>query len=185
MTLRLLHLVAVRLSAHTNDAELVIDLRDATGDFVHFDENDLVKDPTHFESERRRAASKGHHNQFYKLTHAQYRNQKKMPRKNKKSVRGGPRHKDSGFEVVDRSIDGDNAPACRIYGSIKVKKVTGNFHIKALVPVFMIPNAGLDRDINMSHIIHEFSFGDYFPDIAEPLDVSMELTHDCTWHLRD
>lgn len=157
---------------------MVIDLRDATGDFVHFDDRDLVKDPTHFESEKWRAESKQHHNKFYKLSHAHYRNQKKMPRKNKKSVRGGPRHKDSGFEVVGVSKD-EKAPACRVYGSITVKKVTGNLHIKALVPAFLISNGNLEKIINMSHIIHEFSFGDYFPDIAEPLDLSLEATDDC------
>ena len=32
--------------------------------------------------------------------------------------------------------------------------------------------------MNLSHVITEFSFGPYFPDIAQPLDNSFELTHD-------
>jgi len=32
--------------------------------------------------------------------------------------------------------------------------------------------------MNLSHVITEFSFGPYFPDIAQPLDNSFELTHE-------
>lgn len=32
--------------------------------------------------------------------------------------------------------------------------------------------------MNLSHVITEFSFGPYFPDITQPLDNSFELTHD-------
>jgi hypothetical protein len=29
--------------------------------------------------------------------------------------------------------------------------------------------------MNLSHIIHEWSFGDYYPSIAQPLDMSVEI----------
>jgi hypothetical protein len=32
--------------------------------------------------------------------------------------------------------------------------------------------------INLSHVITEFSFGPYFPDITQPLDYSYEVTHE-------
>ena len=32
--------------------------------------------------------------------------------------------------------------------------------------------------MNLSHIITEFSFGPYFPDIVQPLDNSFEITHE-------
>jgi endoplasmic reticulum-Golgi intermediate compartment protein 2 len=32
--------------------------------------------------------------------------------------------------------------------------------------------------MNLSHVITEFSFGPYFPDISQPLDNSFELTHE-------
>ena len=32
--------------------------------------------------------------------------------------------------------------------------------------------------MNLSHVITEFSFGPYFPEIAQPLDNSFELTHE-------
>ena len=30
--------------------------------------------------------------------------------------------------------------------------------------------------MNLSHIVHEFSFGPFFPAISQPLDLSMEIT---------
>ena len=32
--------------------------------------------------------------------------------------------------------------------------------------------------MNLSHVITEFSFGKYFPEITQPLDNSFEVTHD-------
>lgn len=32
--------------------------------------------------------------------------------------------------------------------------------------------------MNLSHIITEFSFGPFFPDITQPLDMTYEVTHD-------
>ena len=32
--------------------------------------------------------------------------------------------------------------------------------------------------MNLSHVITEFSFGKYFPEITQPLDNSFEITHD-------
>lgn len=115
-----------------------------------------------------------------KFTHGQYKNRRRIERKNKKAV--DPRDKDSGFDVSEFSF-ADSAPACRVYGSINVKKVTANLHISTYVPSFVAGSTQYDSGINMSHIIHEFSFGDYFPAIAEPLDSSMEMTDDRTSRL--
>lgn len=32
-------------------------------------------------------------------------------------------------------------------------------------------------EMNLSHVITEFSFGPYFPDIAQPLDYSFEIAN--------
>jgi hypothetical protein len=37
--------------------------------------------------------------------------------------------------------------------------------------------------MNLSHIINEFSFGPYFPDITQPLDYSYEVANDRTFPL--
>lgn len=33
-------------------------------------------------------------------------------------------------------------------------------------------------EMNLSHVISEFSFGPYFPDITQPLDNTYELFHE-------
>lgn len=173
------HLMQLNLdvTVATPCSKISIDLRDASGDALHYSLNDIVKDPTIFRQEKARVLKRNNYFSLAKLTHGQYKNRKKIARQDKKSVKGGPRHKDSGFEETDMSF-AETAPACRVYGSINVKKVTGNLHISTFVPSFISGAAHHDLGINMSHIIHEFSFGDYFPDIAEPLDSSMELTDD-------
>ncbi|KAG2032149.1 endoplasmic reticulum vesicle transporter-domain-containing protein [Suillus americanus] len=65
--------------------------------------------------------------------------------------------------------------ACRIYGSLQVKKVTANLHVTILGHGY---NSHIHVDhnkMNLSHVITEFSFGPYFPDISQPLDYSFEI----------
>ena len=84
----------------------------------------------------------------------------------------------------------NDGPACRVYGSVAVKKVTGNLHITTLGHGYMSmehtdhgresldlsPTTPLKTVMNLSHIVHEFSFGPYFPAIAQPLDMTYEKT---------
>jgi len=172
--------VNLELTVNTPSSRLTIDLRDASGDALHFSEDDIVKDPADFKAELRRARKRSHTKYFNKMLHSQNRGFTRKQRKNKKLVQGGPRGKDSGFEKHKSVVDAENeAHACRVYGSINVKKVTGNLHISTYIPTFMASrDRGHDFGIDMSHIIHEFSFGDYFPNIAEPLDSSLEETDD-------
>ena len=106
--------------------------------------------------------------------------------------------------------------ACRISGTLAVKRVTGaflpnglcfvfvfradtwslaNLHITTLghgyasfshvdhkgrfiltLTIYMSPNSPGIVEMNLSHIITEFSFGPHFPDIVQPLDNSFEAT---------
>lgn len=34
--------------------------------------------------------------------------------------------------------------------------------------------------MNLTHVIHEFSFGPFFPAISQPLDMSLETTEERT-----
>jgi hypothetical protein len=81
----------------------------------------------------------------------------------------------------------DNGPACRIYGSVDVKKVTANLHITTLGHGYMSyehtdhgrrsrGQRELTVVMNLSHVVHEFSFGPFFPAISQPLDMSVETT---------
>ncbi|KAI0750199.1 endoplasmic reticulum vesicle transporter-domain-containing protein [Daedaleopsis nitida] len=68
--------------------------------------------------------------------------------------------------------------ACRVYGTIVAKRVTANLHVTTLGHGYA-SRAHVDHSkMNLSHVITEFSFGPYFPDIAQPLDNSFEITHD-------
>lgn len=71
--------------------------------------------------------------------------------------------------------DGD---ACRVYGSVLLKKVPGNIHITSLGHGYWSWEHTPHELMNLSHVIHEYSFGPYFPDIAQPLDHSVEISHD-------
>ncbi|KAI0050497.1 DUF1692-domain-containing protein [Auriscalpium vulgare] len=68
--------------------------------------------------------------------------------------------------------------ACRIFGSLDVKKVSANLHITTLGHGYASNIHVPHHLMNMSHVITEFSFGPFFPEIAQPLDNSFEITHD-------
>jgi hypothetical protein len=60
--------------------------------------------------------------------------------------------------------------ACRIYGSFPVNRVQGQLQITAAGHYFRGP-IGVEADkINFTHIIDEFSFGEYYPKLVNPLD---------------
>ncbi|TFY77789.1 hypothetical protein EWM64_g6224, partial [Hericium alpestre] len=68
--------------------------------------------------------------------------------------------------------------ACRIFGSLQVKKVTANLHITTLGHGYASHVHVPHELMNMSHVITEFSFGPYFPEIIQPLDHSLEIAND-------
>jgi len=68
-----------------------------------------------------------------------------------------------------------DADACRIYGSVHVKKVTGNLHITTLGHGYASHEHTDHSKMNLTHLITEFSFGPYFPEIVQPLDYSLEV----------
>ncbi|EIW58008.1 DUF1692-domain-containing protein [Trametes versicolor FP-101664 SS1] len=66
--------------------------------------------------------------------------------------------------------------ACRVFGTITAKRVTANLHITTLGHGYASQTHVDHKLMNLSHVITEFSFGPYFPDITQPLDNSFELT---------
>ncbi|KAG8739997.1 hypothetical protein FRC10_004876 [Ceratobasidium sp. 414] len=71
-----------------------------------------------------------------------------------------------------------DASACRIYGTVVVKKVTANLHITTLGHGYTSYEHTDHNLMNLTHVISEFSFGPYIPDISQPLDYSLEVTHE-------
>ncbi|KAL2268768.1 hypothetical protein VTJ83DRAFT_3614 [Remersonia thermophila] len=75
---------------------------------------------------------------------------------------------------------GATPDSCRIYGSLELNKVQGDFHITARGHGYMGGGGHLDHDaFNFSHIISELSFGPFLPSLVNPLDrtVNMAPTH--------
>ncbi|KAJ7082707.1 DUF1692-domain-containing protein [Mycena belliarum] len=71
-----------------------------------------------------------------------------------------------------------DASGCRVSGMVQVKKVTANLHITTLGHGYASREHVDHKLMNLSHVITEFSFGPFFPDITQPLDNSLEVTHD-------
>ncbi|KAK4148010.1 endoplasmic reticulum vesicle transporter-domain-containing protein [Dichotomopilus funicola] len=66
---------------------------------------------------------------------------------------------------------GAQADSCRVYGSLELNKVQGDFHITARGHGYMEAGEHLDhKSFNFSHIISELSFGPFLPSLVNPLD---------------
>eukprot|EP00300_Choanocystis_sp_HF-7_P006280 c14599_g1_i1.p2 GENE.c14599_g1_i1~~c14599_g1_i1.p2 ORF type:complete len:403 (+),score=72.09 c14599_g1_i1:28-1209(+) len=72
--------------------------------------------------------------------------------------------------------------SCRIYGTLPIAKVQGNFHITAGRSVDMNGMHGHDLStvplgsLNFTHKIHRLSFGENFVGLASPLDAIVQHT---------
>ncbi|KAM3508709.1 hypothetical protein MY11210_006628 [Beauveria gryllotalpidicola] len=68
------------------------------------------------------------------------------------------------------------ADSCRIYGSLDLNKVQGDFHITARGHGYMEFGQHLDHDkFNFSHVISELSYGAFYPSLVNPLDRTVNV----------
>ncbi|KXJ91079.1 endoplasmic reticulum-golgi intermediate compartment protein 2 [Microdochium bolleyi] len=73
-------------------------------------------------------------------------------------------------------VKGGNADSCRIYGSLDLNKVQGDFHITARGHGYFEFGEHLDhRNFNFSHIVNELSFGPFYPSLVNPLDRTVNI----------
>ncbi|ERT02948.1 hypothetical protein HMPREF1624_01252 [Sporothrix schenckii ATCC 58251] len=74
--------------------------------------------------------------------------------------------------------------SCRVYGSLDLNKVQGDFHITARGHGYMGVGDHLNHldhnAFNFSHIINELSFGPFYPSLVNPLD---QTVNGATAHL--
>lgn len=70
----------------------------------------------------------------------------------------------------------EDAPACHIFGSIPVNQVRGDFHITAKGFGYRDWAQTPMEKLNFSHVILEFSYGEFFPFINNPLDFTGKVT---------
>ncbi|CAN0927703.1 Endoplasmic reticulum-Golgi intermediate compartment protein 3 [Linum grandiflorum] len=73
-----------------------------------------------------------------------------------------------------------NGEGCRVYGVLDVQRVAGNFHISVhglniLVAQMIFEGA---KHVNVSHIVHDLSFGPKYPGIHNPLDGTSRILRD-------
>ncbi|KAB2613410.1 endoplasmic reticulum-Golgi intermediate compartment protein 3-like [Pyrus ussuriensis x Pyrus communis] len=73
-----------------------------------------------------------------------------------------------------------NGEGCRVFGVLDVQRVAGNFHISVHgLNIFVAQMIfGGSKNVNVSHIIHDLSFGPKYPGIHNPLDGTDRILHD-------
>ncbi|XP_008794432.2 endoplasmic reticulum-Golgi intermediate compartment protein 3 [Phoenix dactylifera] len=73
-----------------------------------------------------------------------------------------------------------NGEGCRVYGVLDVQRVAGNFHISVHGLSIHVAQQIFDglKDVNVSHVIHDLSFGPTYPGIHNPLDGTTRILHD-------
>lgn len=79
------------------------------------------------------------------------------------------------FNVAGTRMNED-ASACHIYGSIPVNKVAGDFHITGKGFGYADRHRVPFEKLNFSHVIMEFSFGEFYPMIKNPLDFTGKIS---------
>ena len=79
-------------------------------------------------------------------------------------------------ESLTKEMEEQRGEGCNVYGYVLVNKVAGNFHI---APGRSYQQGGfvhvhdtqmLDPDVNVSHVIHRFGFGESYPGKVDPLN---------------
>ncbi|KAI5210189.1 hypothetical protein AUEXF2481DRAFT_34894 [Aureobasidium subglaciale EXF-2481] len=89
----------------------------------------------------------------------------------------GAAHKKKKFAKTPRLGRGATADSCRVYGSLELNKVQGDFHITARGHGYMEFGQHLDhQSFNFSHQINELSFGPFYPGLDNPLDNTRTTT---------
>ncbi|GER38029.1 endoplasmic reticulum-Golgi intermediatecompartment protein 3 [Striga asiatica] len=73
-----------------------------------------------------------------------------------------------------------NEEGCRVYGLLDVQRVAGNFHISVHGLNIFVAQMIFEGSshVNVSHIIHDLSFGPKYPGIHNPLDDTVRILHD-------
>ncbi|CDK25902.1 unnamed protein product [Kuraishia capsulata CBS 1993] len=72
----------------------------------------------------------------------------------------------------------EGQPACHIFGSFPVNKVKGEFHITAKGYGYHDRRRPPPEALNFTHITNEFSFGDFYPYLDNPLDETVRVTNE-------
>ncbi|TRM64638.1 endoplasmic reticulum vesicle transporter-domain-containing protein [Schizophyllum amplum] len=149
---------------------LSVDLRDAVGDRLFLSNHGLRRDGTKFDVGQ--ATKLKEHSKA--LSARQAVSQGRKSRGLFSGIFGG-KGKDLFPPTYNYEAHGS---ACRIWGSLEVKKVTANLHITTAGHGYASREHADHKLMNLTHVISEFSFGPHFPDIVQPLDYTFEVAKD-------
>ncbi|KAA3464455.1 endoplasmic reticulum-Golgi intermediate compartment protein 3-like isoform X5 [Gossypium australe] len=74
----------------------------------------------------------------------------------------------------------EDGEGCRVYGVLDVQRVAGNFHISVHALNIYVAQMifGGATHVNVSHMIHDLSFGPKYPGLHNPLDDTVRILHD-------
>ncbi|ESQ47639.1 hypothetical protein EUTSA_v10021173mg [Eutrema salsugineum] len=80
-------------------------------------------------------------------------------------------------KVKQALADGEG---CRVYGVLDVQRVAGNFHVSVHGLNIYVAQMifGSSKNVNVSHMIHDLSFGPKYPGIHNPLDDTNRILRD-------
>ncbi|PKA61981.1 Protein disulfide-isomerase 5-4 [Apostasia shenzhenica] len=105
------------------------------------------------------------------------------------------RHQDSSHKKHEHSFGSDAEKmikkvkqamaadeGCRIFGVLDVQRVAGNFHVSVHGLNILVAQQifGGSANVNVSHVIHDLSFGPKYPGIHNPLDGTIRILHDAS-----
>lgn len=81
---------------------------------------------------------------------------------------------------VKRAID--DGEGCRVFGVLDVQRVAGNFHISVHGLNIIVAQQIFEgaNHVNVSHVIHDLSFGPKYPGIHNPLDDTVRILRDAS-----
>ncbi|OAY83706.1 Endoplasmic reticulum-Golgi intermediate compartment protein 3, partial [Ananas comosus] len=108
---------------------------------------------------------------------------------------GDDHHEDSSQKKQEHTFNSDaekmiknvkhamaNSEGCRVYGVLDVQRVAGNFHLSVHGLNIFVAQQIFEGSshVNVSHIIHDLSFGPKYPGIHNPLDGTTRILHDAS-----
>lgn len=129
--------------------DVAVNVQDVTGDRILAGDA-LKKQKVHWDE------SGSHHLDAAHQQADAYNLQKVIKSARKKSFKKGKERK--------------NGRACRVYGTLEVHHVQGDFHITAEGVGYLSTRQTFLEDMNFTHRIDELSFGTYYPNLVNPLD---------------
>lgn len=118
-----------------------------------------------------------HHHDDHKGQHDDHKDQHEDS-KSKSHLQSFDQETENTVKKVKQALA--NGEGCRIYGVLDVQRVAGNFHISVHGLNIFVAQMIFEgsNHVNVSHMIHDLSFGPEYPGIHNPLDGTSRILRD-------